>query len=105
MVLDSGLEGRGGAGFPAGRKWGLLRDDAPHPRYIVANTDEMEPGTFKDRVLLSVNPHTVIEGMIIAGYANSAEKGYFFIRPSYQQVALKFEEAVQEARTAGFSGQ
>ena len=104
MVLDSGLEGRGGAGFPAGRKWQLLRDDAPHPRYIVANTDEMEPGTFKDRVLLSVNPHTVIEGMIIAGYANSAEKGYFFIRPSYQQVALKFEAAVQEARRSGFLG-
>ncbi len=104
IVLDSGLEGRGGAGFPAGRKWQLLKDDAPHPRYIVANTDEMEPGTFKDRVLLSVNPHTVIEGMIIAGYTNSAEKGYFFIRPSYQQVALKFEEAVQEARAAGFLG-
>ncbi len=104
MVLDSGLGGRGGAGFSAGRKWQLLRDDAPHPRYIVANTDEMEPGTFKDRVLLSVNPHTVIEGMIIAGYANSAEKGYFFIRPSYQQVALKFEEAVHEARESGFLG-
>ena len=81
-----------------------MKDDAPHPRYIVANTDEMEPGTFKDRVLLSVNPHTVIEGMIIAGFAASAEKGYFFIRPSYQQVALIFEAAVQEARTAGFLG-
>jgi len=103
-VLDSGLQGRGGAGFPAGQKWQLLRDDAPHPRYIVANTDEMEPGTFKDRVLLSVNPHTVIEGMIIAGYANSAEKGYFFIRPSYQQVALIFEKALIEARTSGFLG-
>lgn len=103
-VLDSGLQGRGGAGFPAGKKWQLLPDDAPHPRYIVANTDEMEPGTFKDRLLLSVNPHTVIEGMIIAGYANSAEKGYFFIRPSYQQVAVIFEKALSEARTAGFLG-
>ncbi len=104
MVLDSGLQGRGGAGFPAGKKWELLRDDAPHPRYIVANTDEMEPGTFKDRVLLSVNPHTVIEGMIIAGYANSAEKGYFFVRPSYHWVALKFEKALKEARASGFLG-
>ena len=104
-VLDSGLQGRGGAGFPAGKKWQLLPDDAPHPRYIVANTDEMEPGTFKDRLLLSVNPHTVIEGMIIAGYANSAQKGYFFIRPSYHLVATKIEKALDEARTAGFLGQ
>ena len=103
-VLDSGLQGRGGAGFPAGKKWQLLPDDAPHPRYIVANTDEMEPGTFKDRLLLSLNPHTVIEGMITAGYANSAQKGYFFIRPSYHLVATKIEKALDEARTAGFLG-
>ncbi len=104
IVTDSGLQGRGGAGSPAGQKWDLLKDDAPHPRYIVANTDEMEPGTFKDRVLLSLNPHTVIEGMIIAGYANAAQKGYFFIRPSYHWVALEFEKALQEARASGFLG-
>jgi NADH-quinone oxidoreductase subunit F len=103
-VLDSGLRGHGGAGFPTGRKWGFLRDDAPHPRYIVANTDEMEPGTFKDRALLSVNPYTVIEGMAIAAYANSAQKGYFFVRPSYQRIALKFEKALEEARGSGFLG-
>jgi NADH-quinone oxidoreductase subunit F len=103
-VLDSGLRGHGGAGFPTGRKWGFLRDDAPHPRYIVANTDEMEPGTFKDRTLLSVNPHTVIEGMAIAAYANSAGKGYFFVRPSYEQVAFKFDRALEEARGSGFLG-
>lgn len=104
IVSDSGLRGHGGAGFPTGRKWGFLRDDAPHPRYIVANTDEMEPGTFKDRVLLSINPHTVVEGMAIAAYANSAEKGYFFVRPSYQYIALKFENALEEARRSGFLG-
>ena len=104
-VLDSGLRGLGGAGFPTGRKWGFLKEDAPYPRYVVANADEMEPGTFKDRVLLSINPHTVIEGMVIAGYANSAHKGYFFIRPSYEHIALKFEGALGEARESGFLGQ
>ena len=103
-VADSGLRGHGGAGFPTGRKWQLLEDDAPHPRYIVVNTDEMEPGTFKDRVLLSINPHTVIEGAAIAAYANSAEKGYFFVRPSYEEVVIKFEKALEEARGSGFLG-
>jgi NADH-quinone oxidoreductase subunit F len=104
MVLDSGLRGHGGAGFPTGRKWGFLREDAPHPRYVIANTDEMEPGTFKDRSLLSVNPHTVLEGMAVAAYANSANKGYFFVRPSYEQVAQKVERALEEAREAGLMG-
>ncbi len=104
VVLDSGLRGHGGAGFPTGRKWGFLREDAPHPRYIVANTDEMEPGTFKDRTLVSINPHTVVEGMVITAYANAAQKGYFFVRPSYEQVALKVGRALKEAREAGFIG-
>ena len=104
IVLDAGLRGQGGAGFPTGRKWGFLGDNAPRPRYIVANTDEMEPGTFKDRVLLSINPHAVIEGMAIAAYANSAQKGYFFVRPSYQHIALKFERALEEARGSGLLG-
>jgi len=105
IILDSGLRGHGGAGFPTGRKWGFLKDHAPHPRYVVANTDEMEPGTFKDRVLLSINPHTVIEGMAVAAYANSAGKGYFFVRPSYEQIGLKFARALEEARDSGFLGQ
>jgi NADH-quinone oxidoreductase subunit F len=105
IVLESGLRGHGGAGFPTGRKWGFLREDAPRPRYLVANTDEMEPGTFKDRVLLSINPHTVLEGMAIAAYANSAEKGYFFVRPSYEHIALGFKRALEEARRAGFLGE
>jgi NADH-quinone oxidoreductase subunit F len=105
MVLDSGLRGHGGAGFPTGRKWDFLKKDAPHPRYLVANTDEMEPGTFKDRTLLSINPHTVIEGMAVAAYANAAEKGYFFVRPSYEVIAEDFAMALEEARAAGFLGQ
>jgi NADH-quinone oxidoreductase subunit F len=104
VVLDSGLRGHGGAGFPTGRKWTLLKGEAPHPRYLVANTDEMEPGTFKDRTLLSINPHTVIEGMTVAAYANSAEKGYFFVRPSYELIAEEFEMALEKARDAGFLG-
>jgi NADH-quinone oxidoreductase subunit F len=105
IVLDSGLRGQGGAGFPTGRKWMSLREDAPHPRYLIANTDEMEPGTFKDRVLVSVNPHAVIEGMIIAGYAGSARKGFFFVRPSYEKIVHVFEKALAEAREAGFLGE
>jgi NADH-quinone oxidoreductase subunit F len=104
IVLDSGLCGHGGAGFPTGRKWKFLKDDAPQPRYVVANTDEMEPGTFKDRMLLSINPHTVIEGMAVAAYANSAGRGYFFVRPSYEQIAVIFARALEDARGSGFLG-
>jgi NADH-quinone oxidoreductase subunit F len=104
VVLDSGLRGYGGAGFLTGRKWSLVADDALFPRYIVSNTDEMEPGTFKDRTLVSANPHSVLEGMIIASYAASAERGFFFIRPSYERVAGILERALGEAREAGLLG-
>jgi NADH-quinone oxidoreductase subunit F len=104
-VLDSGLLGHGGAGFPTGRKWSFLAEDAPFPRYVVSNTDEMEPGTFKDRTLVSINPHTVIEGMIIASYAVSAQKGFFFIRPSYDEVERIFQKALDETRQSGFLGE
>ena len=104
IVSDSGLRGRGGAGFPAGKKWGSVPADAPHPRYVVANTDEMEPGTFKDRILMAVNPHGVLEGMILAGYAISADLGIAFIRPSYEQEALRLEAEIDAVRRAGFLG-
>ena len=104
IVLNSGLQGRGGAGFPTGRKWSLVADDALFPRVIVSNTDEMEPGTFKDRTLVAANPHSVLEGLIIASYAVSAEKGFFFIRPSYESAAEIFETALEEAGAAGFLG-
>lgn len=105
VVLESGLRGHGGAGFPAGRKWSFVAKDAPFPRYLISNTDEMEPGTFKDRALVSINPHTVIEGMAIASFAVSAQQGYLFIRPSYDEAALILEKALEEAAEAGFLGE
>jgi NADH-quinone oxidoreductase subunit F len=104
IVSESELRGRGGAGFPAGKKWSSVPADAPHPRYVVANTDEMEPGTFKDRVLLAVNPHLLLEGIILAGYAVSADHGIIFIRPSYEREVRRVEKAVGAARRAGFLG-
>jgi NADH-quinone oxidoreductase subunit F len=101
-VLASGLRGRGGAGFPTGKKWSFVGQ--AHPRYIVPNTDEMEPGTFKDRVLVNVNPHLVIEGITLAAYAISAVQGIFFIRPSYEMDAQLIERELAVARDAGFLG-
>jgi len=104
IVADSGLLGRGGAGYPTGRKWRSLAKEAPHPRYLVPNTDEMEPGTFKDRVLVNLDPHLVIEGIILSAYAISASRGIFFIRPSYEQDATLIETELGRARAAGFLG-
>ena len=104
QVSEANLLGRGGAGFPAGKKWSLVPEDAPFPRYIVANSDEMEPGTFKDRVLIHTDPHTVIEGIIITGYAASAQKAFVFVRPSYESGAAILEREVHNARQAGFLG-
>src|SRR5512135_3156027 len=82
VVKDSNLRGRGGAGFPTGQKWSFvpMGPDAPHPKYLIANADEMEPGAFKDRLLLEGDPHQLIEVMIISAYAIEAEIGYVFIR-------------------------
>jgi NADH-quinone oxidoreductase subunit F len=104
LLKDSGLTGRGGAGFPTWRKWSFMRPDAPHPRYIAPNTDEMEPGTFKDRVLVNTDPHLVLEGIILAGYAVKAQKAFFFIRPSYELDAELIERETEVARQAGFLG-
>ena len=104
MVLDSGLRGRGGAGFPAGIKWKGVPQNVSGPRYVICNTDEMEPGTFKDRVLVNVDPHLVIEGMVLAGYAVQATEAFFFIRPSYEQEAELIERELEVARQAGFLG-
>ena len=78
-IMDAGLLGRGGAAFPAGMKLMSVAEDAPFPRYIVCNADEMEPGTFKDRVLIHADPHQIIEGIIIAGYATLAKNGIVFM--------------------------
>ena len=104
ILLESNLLGRGGAAFPAGRKIMTVSDDAPYPRYVICNADEMEPGTFKDRVLIHADPHMLIEGMIIAGYAALAEKGIIFIRPEYENAARILEREIGLAEEAGYLG-
>jgi NADH-quinone oxidoreductase subunit F len=103
-IDDAALLGRGGAAFPTGFKLKTVAEDAPLPRYIVCNADEMEPGTFKDRVLIHTNPHMMIEGMIIAGYSIKAEKGIIFIRPEYESGAKILEREVKLAEKAGYLG-
>jgi NADH-quinone oxidoreductase subunit F len=104
IVLDANLQGRGGAGFPAGRKWQGVAENAPFPRYIVSNVDEMEPGTFKDRFMTHTDPHMIIEGMILAAYAVSSEKGFIFVRPSYESSARILQREIGIAKEAGFLG-
>jgi NADH-quinone oxidoreductase subunit F len=103
-VLQSGLRGRGGANFPTGMKWSLMPKVDGRQRYLIANADESEPGTFKDRYLLENNPHLLIEGMIVACHAIQATRGYIYVRGEYILVAQRLEIAIQEARDAGYLG-
>ncbi len=103
-VKKSALRGRGGAGFPTGLKWSFMPQQFPGDKYIVCNSDEGEPGTFKDRDLLRYNPHALIEGMIIAGYAMGCARGYNYVHGEIWDVYERCEEAVDEARRAGFLG-
>jgi NADH-quinone oxidoreductase subunit F len=103
-VKDSNLRGRGGAGFPTGLKWTFVPKDAPHPRYLVANADEMEPGTFKDRLLLEGNPHQLIEGMILAGYATGVDVAYIFLRGEYKLAARRIAMAIADSVERGYLG-
>ena len=103
-VKLSGLRGRGGAGFPTGLKWSFITRNAPGQKYVVCNSDEGEPGTFKDRDILRYNPHQLIEGMIIASYAIGASRGYNYIRGEFWEPYERFEAALEEARAAGFLG-
>jgi len=104
-VKQSGLRGRGGAGFPTGLKWSFINRTAPGDRYVVCNSDEGEPGTFKDRDILRYNPHALIEGMIICGYAIGGVAGYNYIRGEFWEPYERFEEALAEARAAGLLGE
>lgn len=101
----SGLRGRGGAGFPTGLKLSFMPRDAQGQKYIVCNSDESEPGTFKDRDILRFNPHQVIEGMALAGYAIGATIGFNYIRGEYYEPWQRFEAALAEARQAGLLGE
>src|SRR3569832_1354458 len=100
----SGLRGRGGAGFPPGLKWSFVPRTSPKPKYIVVNGDESEPGTCKDRLLIEYDPHNLIEGILIAGLAMDAHKGYIYIRGEYRFVIEKMNKAIAEAYARGYLG-
>ncbi|MBK6974000.1 MAG: NADH-quinone oxidoreductase subunit NuoF [Sterolibacteriaceae bacterium] len=104
-LKESALRGRGGAGFPTGLKWSFMPKQYAGEKYLVCNSDEGEPGTFKDRDILRYNPHMVIEGMAIAAYAMGTARGYNYIHGEVWDVYLRFEEALDEARAGGFLGQ
>ncbi len=103
-VKTSALRGRGGAGFPTGLKWSFMPRQFPGDKYIVCNSDEGEPGTFKDRDIMRYNPHALIEGMIIAGYTLGAKAGYNYIHGEIFDIYEGMEHAVEEARAAGYLG-
>jgi NADH-quinone oxidoreductase subunit F len=104
ITSDSGLRGRGGAGFPTGRKWSFLPKN-DRPRYMVCNCDEAEPGTFKDHMLLEETPHQVLEGILIGTYAIGSRHAFIYIRGEFERGYRIFTDAVAQARAAGFVGQ
>jgi NADH:ubiquinone oxidoreductase subunit F (NADH-binding)/NADH:ubiquinone oxidoreductase subunit E len=104
-VEASGLQGRGGAGFPVGRKWRFVASEKRTPRYIVCNADESEPLIFKDRVLMETNPHQLLEGLLIAGYACGASEAWIYIRGEYESQALRLENAIQHAEEKNLLGE
>jgi len=105
-VKDANMRGRGGAGFPTGIKWSLvpIGPDAPKPKYLVVNADEMEPGTFKDRVLLEGDPHQLLEGIFLASYAIEANIAYIFLRGEYTLAQERITNAINEAYAKGYFG-
>jgi NADH-quinone oxidoreductase subunit F len=104
LVKESGLRGRGGAGFPTGMKWSFIPTDNPNPKYLVVNADESEPGTCKDIPLMMASPHTLVEGVIIASRAIGAEKAFIYVRGEVLHVVRRLRAAVREAYEAGHLG-
>jgi NADH-quinone oxidoreductase subunit F len=104
MVKDSGIKGRGGAGFPAGLKWSFIPKDPELSKYLCCNADEGEPGTYKDRGIIEKDPHLLIEGMIITSYAIGAKNAYIYIRGEFEFGRLRLEEAIKEAYKKGYLG-
>jgi len=105
LVEESGLQGRGGAGFPVGRKWKFVASAQGSPKYIICNADESEPLIFKDRVLIDTNPHRLLEGMLIGGYACGASEAWIYIRGEYEYQAQRLERAIQQAEEKGYLGE
>src|SRR5690625_875705 len=103
-VKQSGLRGRGGAGFPTGMKWGFLPEDNPNPRYLVVNADEAEPGTCKDIPLMLANPHVLVEGVAISSYAIKSHQAFIYIRGEVLHVIRRLRNAINEAYEAGLLG-
>jgi len=103
-VMESGLEGRGGAGFPTGRKWQLVADGSEETKYVVCNGDEGDPGAFMDRSLMEGDPHSVLEGMAIAGFAVGAQVGFVYLRAEYEMAVRRMLNAAAQARERGFLG-
>src|SRR6266481_1087138 len=103
-VKKSSLRGRGGAGFPTGMKWSFVPKDSPKPKYVICNADESEPGTCKDRPLMEMDPHQLIEGMVIAGRAIDSHQGFIYIRGEYRYVLDIVDAALAEAYARGYLG-
>ena len=104
-IKESGLRGRGGAGFPTGLKWEFTRQTPGEKKYVICNADEGDPGAFMDRSLLEGDPHRIIEGMIIAAYAIGADEGYIYVRAEYPLAIRRLEIALEQAREYGFLGE
>jgi NADH:ubiquinone oxidoreductase subunit F (NADH-binding)/NADH:ubiquinone oxidoreductase subunit E len=103
-LRDSGLRGMGGAGFPAGLKWQIVREAEGSPKYVICNADESEPGTFKDRVIMERWPHLVLEGMLVCMWAVGAQQGWIYVRHEYREPLRRLEETLNEARAEGLVG-
>jgi len=104
LVKDSGLQGRGGAGFSTGLKWSFMPKGNDKPKYLVCNADESEPGSFKDRLLLERAPHQMLEGILIGAWATGAEKTFVYVRGEYAYPAQQLQRAIEEARAKGYLG-
>ncbi|PKO17246.1 MAG: NADH-quinone oxidoreductase subunit NuoF [Chloroflexi bacterium HGW-Chloroflexi-10] len=104
-IKTSGLRGRGGAGFPTGLKWGFVAGATGNKKYVICNADESEPGTFKDRLILEGDPHSIIEAMLIAAYAVGADEGYIYVRGEYVLAQERLKIAIEQAREIGMLGE
>ena len=103
-IDKSGLQGRGGAGFPTGRKWSFVASTPGHPKYVICNADESEPGTFKDRLIIEGDPFSIVEAITIAGYSIGAHEGYIYIRGEYPLAYRRIENAIHQAEAYGLLG-